>query len=219
MVNILLNSFRFGEPWCRPGLQPYLKPQMSVLVFPFAFRPEQIPSAQEWERLYNPTGGIFSMGLASVFAQYGIPLSQMEWVNYYQARSEAVIAKISHSHILYFCGGEPDLLYGRLEELNLLEPLKHFDGIVMGDSAGAVIQFDRYHQQPGLGYLRDFGLEVHYTGEPGQRANIQADLSVHPRPVFALQPNGALVTADGCIHCLGDVVCFFPSNTPIYTRT
>lgn len=215
MVNILLNSFRFGEPWCRPGLLQYLKPQMSVLVFPFAFRPEQIPSAQEWERLYSPIDGIFSMGLASVFEQYGIPLSQMEWVNYYQAHSEAVIEKLSRSHILYFCGGEPDLLYGRLEELRLIEPLKRFAGIVMGDSAGAVIQFDHYYRQPGLGYLRDFGLEVHYTGEPGQRANIQAALSAHPRPVFALQPNGALVAADGYIHCLGDVTCFLPSSPSV----
>lgn len=153
MVNILLNTFRFAEPWYRPTIERYLKPNMSVLVFPFAFRPEQIPSAQEWEKFYNPIDGMFSMGLAAVFGQYGIPISKMEWVNYYEADSSALADKIADSDVLYFCGGEPDLLYQRLCELKLLEPLKCFDGIVMGDSAGAVIQFDHYHDQSGLGYL------------------------------------------------------------------
>ena len=88
----------------------------------------------------------------------------MEWVNYYEADSSALADKIADSDVLYFCGGEPDLLYQRLCELKLLEPLKCFDGIVMGDSAGAVIQFDHYHDQSGLGYLREFDLEVHFTG-------------------------------------------------------
>ena len=212
MVNILLNTFRFAEPWYQPTIGRYLKPAMSVLVFPFAFRPEQIPSAQEWEKFYNPIDGTFSMGLAAVFGQYGIPISQMEWVNYYEADSSALVDKIADNDVLYFCGGEPDLLYQRLCELKLLVPLKCFDGIVMGDSAGAVIQFDRYHDQPGLGYLQEFDLEVHFTGDKEQEKTIQEILHAHKRPVFALRPNGALVVADGRIHSMGDVMCVFPAN-------
>ena len=185
---------------------------MSVLVFPFAFRSEQIPSAQEWEKFYNPIDGMFSMGLAAVFGQYGIPISKMDWVNYYEADSSALADKIADSDVLYFCGGEPDLLYQRLCELKLLVPLKCFDGIVMGDSAGAVIQFDRYHDQPGLGYLQKFDLEVHFTGDKVQEMTIQEILHAHKRPVFALRPNGALVAVDGRIHSMGDVMCVFPPN-------
>ena len=212
MVNILLNTFRFAEPWYRPVIGRYLKPDMSVLVFPFAFRPEEIPSAQEWERRYNRTDGVFSLGLASVFEQYGIPLSQIEWVNYYQADCEALVSRIANSDILYFCGGEPELLYQRLDELKLIEPLRRFNGIVMGDSAGAVIQLDRYHQLSGLGYLQTFDLEVHYTGAEEQKRTIQEVLCAHHRPVFALWPNGALVVEQGEIRSVGEVVCVLPAG-------
>ena len=210
MVHILLNTFRFAEPWYQPTIGRYLKPDMKVLVFPFAFRPEQIPSAEAWEKRYHPVDGIFSRGLAEVFWKYGIPISQIEWVNYYNADTEALERKIPESDILYFCGGEPNLLLRRLEKLHLVEPLKRYQGIVMGDSAGAVIQFDRYHDQLGLGYLRGFDLEVHYTGEAEQIKTIQNILRTHRRPVIALKPNGALVVDQDGIHSIGDTVCFLP---------
>ncbi len=211
MVNILLNSFRFAEPWCQREIGRYLRPEMRVLVFPFAFRPEQIPDAQEWETRYNRETGMFSMGLAQVFRQYDIPLSQLEWVNYYAPGTD-LPRKIEESDVLYFCGGEPDLLYDRLAELGLLAPLKRFRGIVMGDSAGAVIQFDRYHDQPGLGYLRDFDLEVHYTGSGEQQAAIRQVLAEHGRPVFALGPRAAMIVENQNVYPLGDVVCMLPSG-------
>ena len=211
MVNILLNSFRFAEPWCRQAIGRWLKPGMRVLVFPFAFRPEQIPDAQEWETRYNRENGRFSLGLAEVFWQYGIPLSQLEWVNYYAPEADSP-RKIAKSDVLYFCGGEPDLLYQRLEELDLLAPLKRFCGIVMGDSAGAVIQLSRYHDQPGLGYLRDFDLEVHYTGSEEQQAAIRQFAVEHRNMVLALGQQAAIVAVDDEVECLGDVACMLPSG-------
>ena len=211
MVNILLNSFRFAEPWCQKAIGRWLRPEMRVLVFPFAFRPEQIPDAQEWERRYNREDGMFSLGLAEVFRQYGIPLSQLEWVNYYEPEAD-LPRKIAKSDVLYFCGGEPDLLYHRLEELELLAPLKRFDGIVMGDSAGAVIQLSRYHDQPGLGYLRDFDLEVHYTGSEEQQAAIRQFAVEHRNVVLALGQQAAIVVVDHEVECLGDVACMLPSG-------
>ncbi len=210
MVNILLNSFRFAEHWCRKAIGCRLRPEMRVLVFPFAFRPEQISDAQEWERCYNREDGMFSLGLAEVFRQYGIPLSQLEWVNYYAPGTD-LPRKIAKSDVLYFCGGEPDLLYHRLEELDLIAPLKRFRGIVMGDSAGAVIQLDRYHDQPGLGYLRDFDLEVHYTGSEEQQTVIRRLLTERGQLVFALGPQAALIVEGHNIYPLGDVVCMLPS--------
>lgn len=150
------------------------------------------------------------MGLAAVFEQYGIPLSQIEWVNYYTVDRAALAEKIARSDVLYFCGGEPELLYQRLELLKLMEPLRCFDGIVMGDSAGAVIQLERYRQQKGLGYLQGFDLEVHFTGEEAQKETIQRVLHAHGRPVYALYPNGALVVENGWIHSIGEVVCVLP---------
>lgn len=214
MVNILLNSFRFAEPWCQRAIGRYLTPEMRVLVLPFAFRPEQIPDAREWEKRYNRENGMFSMGLAEVFRQYGIPLSQLEWVNYYAPGTD-LSRKIAQSDVLYFCGGEPDLLHRRLEKLGLLAPLRQFKGIVMGDSAGAVIQLDCYRNQPGLGYLRDFDLEVHYDGSEEQQAVIRQILAAHGRTVFALGPQGALIAEENAVYPLGNVVCMLPASDKI----
>ena len=152
MINILLNSYTFDSDYCYDSLKNIISAEMRVLVFPFGFRSKQIANTKEWERLYNRENGLFSIGLAKVFSSYGVPIDQIEWINYFSASRENLVKKIRSSDILYFCGGLPDIMYSRLSEFDILDELKDFDGIVMGDSAGAVIQLDEYHISPDPDY-------------------------------------------------------------------
>lgn len=94
--------------------------------------------------------------------------------------------------------------------------MKH-DGIVIGYSAGAVIQLAEYHLSPdddypefkyyeGLPYLGNFYLEIHYKGTATQNNAIQRVLDERRRTVYATSlMAGAILVDNGNIKPLGDV--------------
>jgi len=90
-------------------------------------------------------------------------------------------------------------------------------GIVMGYSAGAVIQLAEYHLSPdddypefnyyeGLPYLQNFYMEVHYEGTSIQNEAIQRVLAERGKTVYATTIHtGAILVDNGDIKLLGDV--------------
>ena len=94
------------------------------------------------------------------------------------------------------------------------------NGIVMGYSAGALIQLSEYHLSPdhdypvfayynGLPYLGGFCLEVHYEGRDVQKEAIERVIKERGMPVYATSlMKGAIVVDNGKIQALGDVFVF-----------
>ena len=107
-----------------------------------------------------------------------------------------------------------------IEEFGLTGPLLAHRGVVMGYSAGAVIQLAEYHLSPdgdypafayyrGLPWLDDFYLEVHYEGTEVQDAAIRRVLAERGKPVYAAALRaGALIAEDGEVRTVGDVRVF-----------
>ncbi len=105
----------------------------------------------------------------------------------------------------------------RIKEFELQDVLMKHNGIVMGYSAGAVIQLAEYHLSPdedypafgyyeGLPYLKDFYLEVHYEEKAVQKDSIEKVLKERQKPLYALSlMKGALLIDDGNIQFLGNV--------------
>ncbi|MDE5995351.1 MAG: Type 1 glutamine amidotransferase-like domain-containing protein, partial [Eubacterium sp.] len=104
--------------------------------------------------------------------------------------------KIENADIIYFLGGLPDKMMDRIKEFGLLDILKNYDGIVMGYSAGAVIQLAEYHLSPdddysefayyeGIPYLDNFYMEVHYQGTAVQNESIKRVLAERGKTVYA----------------------------------
>ena len=126
-------------------------------------------------------------------------------------------AKVESADIIYFLGGLPDKMYERIKEFELQKALMRHDKIVMGYSAGAVIQLSEYHLSPdkdypefsyfeGLPYLDDFYLEVHYTGEAEQDRSIERVLKERGKTVYAtILHEGAILVENGKIKLLGKV--------------
>lgn len=97
--------------------------------------------------------------------------------------------------------------------------MKH-GGIMMGYSAGAVIQLAEYHLSPdedypefgyykGLPFLNDFYLEVHYEGTPAQNESIRRVLCERGKTVYATAAgSGAVLVDNGNLKLLGKVRVF-----------
>ena len=143
-----------------------------------------------------------------------------EVINYFSDTKESAEEKIKNAGILYFTGGLPDRMFERIKEFGIYDALAKFDGIVMGYSAGALVQLKEYHLSKdddypefkyaqGLPYLSGFYLEVHYSESAEQQYAINRALKEKKTPVYATTfAKGALIVKEGKINTVGEVRIF-----------
>ena len=217
MVNILLEGYDIDAPWLYDELKKYIQPTHRVVVIAFSFRDSRVKSLDDWNVLYSKDNGRFYGGIVGSFAAYGVSDDNVSFINYFTDTKESAKIKIENADIIYFLGGLPDRMMERIKEFDLQDVLMSHDGIVMGYSAGAVIQLAEYHLSPdddypefkyyeGLPYLNDFYLEVHYEGKDAQKAAIQKVLEERKKTVYATAiMKGAILVDNGIIKLLGDV--------------
>lgn len=220
MINILLEGYEINAPWIYDDLKKYILPNYSVAVVAFSFRDREVKNSKDWDLLYSKENGIYYNGIVDGFTAYGISENNITFVNYFEDTKESAKQKIENADILYFTGGRPDRMMDRIKEFDLVDVLRKHNGIIMGYSAGAVIQLFEYHLSPdkdykefryydGLGYLDDFYLEVHYENTKVQNEAIQRVLAERGKTVYATAfMSGAIIVDNGNIKLLGDVKTF-----------
>ena len=222
MVNVLLESYNLTEPFLVDALKPYIKPWHRVAIVAFSFLPSQATTLQQWLTLYGREEEMFYHWLVDPLMEFGIPEDNIDFINYFADTKESAAEKVRIADILYFTGGLPDVMMERLAEFELLDELGRFDGLVLGCSAGAMIQLQNYHITPdwdypefgyyeGLPWLRDFYVEVHYEETELQKRCIQKVLTERGKPVYAIFHNrGALMINNEQITRLGETELFMP---------
>lgn len=217
MVNILMSRYKIIRMY-KDILQSYLKSEYKVVVIAFSFRPEMVFNPDSWNQKYGKET-VFYKELLSAFGLFGIQEKQIDFINYYTDCSESAKQKVSQADIIFFTGGLPDYMYERLQKFNLIKTLSEFGGIVMGYSAGAVIQFSEYFispikeyphfaYYPGLPYISDFYIEVHYSESKIQKDHISLVFKEKNKPIYAIQDTGAIIVDNGLVQLLGDVSVF-----------
>ena len=222
MVNVLLESYNLTEPFLYDALKPYIKPHHRVAIVAFSFLPSQATTLEQWLTMYGREEGMFYHWLVDPLMEFGIPEENITVVNYFADSKELAREKVESADILYFTGGLPDAMMDRLAEFELLDALQSFDGLVLGCSAGAMIQLQEYHITPdwdypefgyynGLPWLNDFYIEVHYEETQLQKDCIQRVLRERGKPVYAIHHDrGALIVQKGIITRLGETELFLP---------
>lgn len=215
MVNILLNYYNFDEEWAYPHLKNYLHAGQKVAVIPLAFREYEVYNDHTWQNMYGMTGEKFNRILAPLL-KYGICICDIMFVDFFDFTKE-MHNFVETADVLLLCGGMPDKIPDRLRKLRLLEPIKNYKGIIIGVSAGAMVQFDSYHITPdedydsyvqavgGLGLIDGFDLEVHFEDTEVQQKSILKALSENNKPIFAMKHQGGLIVDNGKIIAIGDV--------------
>ncbi len=221
MINILLEGYNIDAPYLYDELKQILLPHYTVAVVAFSFRDDRFRDPTDWNALYG-VGGFYYNGIVDSFGSYGIPEDHITFLNYFSDTKETARKKVENADILYFLGGLPDRMMERIEAFELQDVLAAYDGIVMGYSAGAVIQLAEYHLSPdedypafayyrGLPYLDGFYHEVHYNGTLEQDRSIQKVLAERKKPVYATElMAGAILVQNGEIKLLGNVKIFNP---------
>lgn len=216
IINILHNRYTIDDEWCYSKFKEYIKPEHKVAVIAFSFKDEKIKSLLDWNNLYSKENGIYYLGIVNAFNSYGIKEENINFINYFANSISDAKVKVKQADILYFLGGLPDRMYDRLLEFDLVQDIKNHKGIVMGYSAGAMIQLSEYHISPdndyptftyknGLGLIKGFGIEVHYESTDIQNDCIKRYIREKKKPVYAIGDSGALIVDGTDIQIIGDV--------------
>ncbi len=219
MINILANRYTIDSDWCFNQFQKYINKDKKIVIIPFSFRDDKITSKEIWEQIYSKETGIYYRGIVDSFKKYEVKEENIKWINYFSETKEESKKIVENSDILYFTGGLPDRLMERLEEFDLIETIQNHDGLIIGFSAGALIQLSNYHLTPdddyetfdyykGLGMISGLNVEVHFTHSDIQMESISRVLKDTKSPVYALEDEGAIIVEKDKVIKVGKVHYF-----------
>lgn len=212
-ANILLNTYDFHAPWAARWLSRVLRPELRVSVVALSFNAGMTEAQASSEK--------HRADLLPAFTHYGIPPEQVALVNWFHDTPQSAREKMERSDLLFFTGGWPDHMMSRLRQWELTELVEHFDGIVMGASAGAMVQMREYHITPdadyasfgyyhGMSILDRFYIEVHYRETELQHQSIARVRRERGKPVYAMYDDGGLLVEGDCISVMGRMRIFLP---------
>ena len=218
MVNMLFSLYNFHEKWAKGTIEKYINCNDKVLIIPFSFG-EKISNDMDWQSAYNKDNGEYYKSVVLPFLSYGIIEENIDWINYFKDTKDSEKDKIRNSDILFFTGGLPDKMMCRLKEFDLTDEIESFGGIIMGISAGAMIQIAEYHitldkdydtfsYNRGLNLIKDFGIEVHYEEIEIQKNYIDKVLNEKKDTVYAIKDTGGIIIDNNEITLLGDTHIF-----------
>lgn len=214
-MNILLDKLDFNESWAYETFREIIKPEHKICVIPFAFHEDWIKNKEEWEKSYNKLNGEHYKNAISAFYTYGIDDKNITLVNYFVDSLESAKEKVRESDIIFFTGGFPDRIMNRLKEFDLINIIEQHNGIIMGWSAGSMIQCLEYYISPdkdypefvyknGLKCIKDFAVEVHYKNIDSQNSSIEKYIREKGKVVYTTERQSAIIV-DGCeIKLLGN---------------
>lgn len=212
MINVLMSRGILGSKPMVDALKDVIKSTDKVAVLLYSFFDKDFSSVESYHAFYAP-GSEYYMKIVSSFAPYGIDEKNILWIDYYLDNEHEAIKKINQADILYFPGGSPDQMMGRIIEKQIKEAIENHQKIYIGSSAGAMIQFQRYHiskdkdyhafrYEDGLDLLKGFSIEVHYRRRKKQKAALRKVFRAYRHPIFTIPDDGALIVDSSGITLL-----------------
>lgn len=196
MINIALSTYDFSNDYCFEQLKDILKPGLRVCIIPYSHDDEVYEDIEKFNHIYDCNDVTSDYhAIAKSYRDYGIEHIRIIHPN----DNELMIKdKIFRSDILFFTGGDPVKMMKRLE--SIVDILEQFDGIVMGASAGAMVQTKEfvmfgegyeYGYHKGLGMIDiDVDLLVHFKIDKEMVYIIMRSMRERPDTLLFSIPDG-----------------------------
>ncbi len=213
MANILLNYYNFDGDWAKDHVAPYITGK-KVLILPLAFREIQAWDNDSWQAIYGKNGEKYQ-NILRPFLAFGQKEEEIAWLNCFDA-TQNHLEMIANADVLFFTGGMPEKAIAWMEKLGITNAVKNFTGTVMGASAGAMLQLEKYHITPdddydayglwqGLGLVKGLDLEVHYLATDLQNECTKRAVVDLQLPIYQMWHEGGLIVDGDKVQILGSV--------------
>ena len=213
MANILLNYYNFDGDWAKDHVAPYITGK-KVLILPLAFREIQAWDNDSWQAIYGKNGEKYQ-NILRPFLAFGQKEGEIAWLNCFDT-TQNHLEMIANADVLFFTGGMPEKAIAWMEKLGISNAVKNFTGTVMGASAGAMLQLEKYHITPdddydvyglwqGLGLVKGLDLEVHYLATDLQNECTKRAIMDLQLPIYQMWHEGGLIVEGDNVQILGSV--------------
>lgn len=205
MYSILLSDISLGFENAISELKKIINSNMKVAIFPWAY-PIEINSDilnneyfKKGEKRYNK--------YVTKLEELGIKEDNIVVCDCYKDSTQKLKRIINNSDILLFPGGNPEMLfYNILHRTEILYSLKKYNKIIIGESAGAVMQFERYFATAennyynyfafydGYGIINDtFYIDVHTINNKKYLSVLKEITDKMKKDIYAIPNDGCLI--------------------------
>ena len=151
MYSILLSSFEKGIDIVKEELKKIINKEFNVVVIPWSFAIEL--KTNNIKEFFNEDKENKYLG---PLKELGIKEENIKVLDCYNDSKEYMIDSINNSSMIMFTGGNPEMLYKKVEEAGLINYIKDYKKIVIGSSAGAELQLKKYFIKKKNNYYKKF---------------------------------------------------------------
>ncbi len=226
MYSVLFSKIELGMDLIKERLKEFIKTEYKVAVFPWAF-PVELTS-EEFVKEYFPVDGRRYNKYYDQLKKIGIKKENIIICNPYKDTRNELIEIIQDSDVLLLPGGNPEMLFKKfLHDMELVYYIKHYKGIIIGESAGSELQLKRYFITAknnyykyfafydGLGVLDDlFYFDVHSINNKRYLTKLQSVANEKNKNVYAVFDDGVLLynRESKKLEIYGNVLTFVPNE-------
>lgn len=205
MYSIFFSKIEEGIDSSILELKKIISEDSKVLIFPWAF-PIELDSFKLKNEYFKKGERRYNRYIDSL-KKIGITDNNIFVCDCYSDTKEFLVKKIEESDVLLFPGGNPEMLFSKvLHQTELLYNIKHSNKIIIGESAGAVMQLKRYFVTKennyykyfafydGFGVLDDpFYLDVHTKNDEDYKDSLKKITKDYKKSIYAIYDDGCLI--------------------------
>lgn len=226
MYSVFFSRMEIGMDLILERLKEIIKSNSKVAVFPWAF-PVEI-DAERLENEFFKKGERRYNRYINEIKKLGISEENITVCNCYSDSREKLINIIENSDILVLPGGNPEMFFSKVvHDTEILYHIKHFKGIILGESAGTELQLKRYFITAknnfykyfafydGFGVIDDpFYIDVHSINNKRYLERLQKVADEKKKEVYAIYDDGVMIynRENHKIELFGNVKIFNPNK-------
>lgn len=220
MYSIFFSKIDLGFKLVEERLKEIINISAKIVVIPWSFAVET--DASGVDKYFS---GSKRQKYVEPLLKIGIAEENIVVLNCYRDKKEDMINEIINSDILVLPGGNPEMFYNKVEQLGLLETIRNYKKIVIGESAGTELQLNNYFITAknnyykkfawynGFGIVKDpFYMDVHSSNNYNYLKKLQKVANETNKKVYAIYNEGAIIfnRETNKLELFGKVVEFTP---------
>lgn len=143
MYSIFFSDIRDGFDLVSERLKELIKSNYKVTIIPWSF-PLELDSDKLLNDYFAKNGKRYNKYVDRL-KKIGIKESNIAIADCYGMKSDEIKKLINNSDILLLTGGNPEMFFNKVvHKIECLYEIKHYKGIIIGESAGTLLQQERY---------------------------------------------------------------------------
>ena len=205
MYSVLLSRIECSFDLVVEFIKKDINKNTKVLILPWAF-PVELDSKKLMNDFFKVGGKRYNRYINEI-KKLGINEKDIFIGNCYSNSKKKIVDLLNKCDILVLPGGNPEMMFSKIvHDMELLYEIKHYKGMVIGESAGCELQLKRYFITAknnyykyfafydGFGILNDpFYIDVHSINNKFYLDKLQKVACDTKRDVYAIFDDGAII--------------------------